>query len=120
MSQRHRLPRTRALAVADRRDESFINYAAEGDHDGQVSMLRQMPGREPRIAHKVSSTLSVLAVAAACLGLALVPATLKRIATPSVVYRKLADRTLASRLVIIGRISGEWGAVQRCIEMIGD
>jgi DNA-binding transcriptional LysR family regulator len=120
MSQRHRLARKRELAAADLRDESFINYAADGDDVGQVPMLRQVLGREPRIAHKLSSTLSVLAVAAAGLGLALVPATLKRIATPNVVYRKLADRTLESRLVLISRIAGEWGAVQRYLEMIGD
>jgi DNA-binding transcriptional LysR family regulator len=119
MSRRHRLARKRVLAAADLLDESFINYAADGDDEGQVSMLRQVLGGEPRIAHKVNSTLSVLAFAAAGLGLALVPAPLKRIATPNVVYRKLADRTLASRLVMISRTAGEWGAVQRYLEMIG-
>jgi DNA-binding transcriptional LysR family regulator len=119
MSRQHRLARKRALAAADLRDASFINYAADGDDEGQVSMLRQMLGCEPRIAHKVNSTLSVLAFAAAGLGLALVPASLKRIATPNIVYRKLTDRTLASRLVMISRTGGEWGAVQRYLEMIG-
>ena len=119
MSRRHGLARKRALAAADLRDESFINYAANGDNEGQVSMLRQVLGREPRIAHQVNSTLSVLAFAAAGLGLALVPAPLKRIATPNVVFRKMADRTLASRLVMISRTGGEWGAVQRYVEMIG-
>jgi DNA-binding transcriptional LysR family regulator len=119
MSRRHRLAGKRALAAPDLLEESFINYAADGDDEGQVSMLRRVLGREPRIAHKVNSTLAVLAFAAAGLGLALVPAPLKRIATPNVVYRKLADRTLASRLVMISRIAGEWGAVQRYLEMTG-
>jgi DNA-binding transcriptional LysR family regulator len=119
MSQRHRLAGKRVLAAADLLDEPFINYAADGDDEGQVAMLREVFGREPRIAHKVNSTLSVLAFAAAGLGLALVPSPLKRIATPNIVYRKLANRTLASRLVMISRTRGEWGAVQRYLEMVG-
>ena len=39
-------------------DEPFIFYAADGDDEGQLAILRRVLGRAPRIVHKVSSTLS--------------------------------------------------------------
>ncbi|WP_244111895.1 LysR substrate-binding domain-containing protein [Burkholderia diffusa] len=97
-------------------DEPFIFYAADGDDEGQLAILRRVLGRAPRIVHKVSSTLSVLALALALtgagLGVALVPAPLSRIAAPNIVYRKLAGNVPGTELVVLCRIGGEWGAVQ--------
>lgn len=100
-------------------DEPFIFYAADGDDEGQLAILRRVLGWAPRIVHKVSSTLSVLALAGAGLGVALVPAPLSRIAAPNIVYRKLAGNVPGAELVVLRRIGGEWGAVQQYLAMLG-
>ncbi|KFG95237.1 LysR family transcriptional regulator [Burkholderia paludis] len=120
MSVRHPLAKRRVVNVAAIADEPFILYGADGDDEGHLATLRQMLGREPRIAHKVNSTLSVLALAAAGLGLALTPEPLNRIAAPNVVHRKLAGSVPKSKLVVISRIAGEWGAVRQYLGMLGE
>jgi len=100
-------------------DEPFIFYAADGDDEGQLAILRRVLGRAPRIVHKVSSTLSVLALAGAGLGVALVPAPLSRIAAPNIIYRKLAGNVPGTGLVVLCRNGGEWGAVQQFLAMLG-
>lgn len=120
MSDRHPLAKRRSVSVAALADEPFIVYAADGDDEGQLAILRQVLGSEPRIAHKVSSTLSVLALTAAGLGLALAPEPLSRITAPNVVYRKLAARGPKSELVVINRRGGEWGAIQQYLQMFGE
>lgn len=107
------------MSVAALADEPFIFYAADGDDEGQLAILRRVLGRAPRIVHKVSSTLSVLALAGAGLGVALVPAPLSRIAAPNIVYRKLAGNVPGTELVVLCRIGGEWGAVQQYLAMLG-
>ncbi|WP_261543418.1 LysR substrate-binding domain-containing protein [Burkholderia multivorans] len=120
MSDRHPLAKRRTVPIAALMDEPFILYAADGDDEGQLAILRQVLGRAPRVAHKVSSTLSVLALTGAGLGVALAPAPLSRIAAPNVVYRKLGKGGTRSELVALSRIGGEWGAVERYLAMLGE
>ncbi|MBU9400719.1 LysR substrate-binding domain-containing protein [Burkholderia multivorans] len=120
MSDRHPLAKRRTVPIAALMDEPFILYAADGDDEGQLAILRQVLGRAPRVAHKVSSTLSVLALTGAGLGVALAPAPLSRIAAPNVVYRKLGTGGPRSELVVLSRIGGEWGAVERYLAMLGE
>ncbi|CAM2163951.1 LysR family transcriptional regulator [Paraburkholderia sacchari] len=119
MSDRHPLAKRRTVPVAALADEPFVLYAAEGDDTGQLTMLRQLLGTEPRIAHKVSSTLSVLALTGAGLGVALAPAPLSRIAAPNVVYRPVGKGGPRSELVAISLMGGEWGAVKQYLAMLG-
>ncbi|WP_321940213.1 LysR substrate-binding domain-containing protein [Burkholderia cepacia] len=119
MSDRHPFAKRRSVSVAALADEPFILYAADGDDEGQLAILRQVLGREPRIAHQVSSTLSVLALTGAGLGVSIAPAPLSRIAAPNVVYRKLAGDTPRSELVALSRLGAEWGAVQQYLTMLG-
>ncbi|HIH2750227.1 LysR substrate-binding domain-containing protein [Burkholderia aenigmatica] len=120
MNDRHAFAKQRSVSVAALADEPFIFYAADGDDEGQLAILRQVLGKTPRIAHKVSSTLSVLALTGAGLGVALVPSPLSRIAAPNIVYRKLAGGVPGSELVAISRIGGEWGAVREYLAMLGE
>ncbi|WP_232072426.1 LysR family substrate-binding domain-containing protein [Paraburkholderia pallida] len=120
MSDRHPLAKRRSVSVAALADEPFIVYAAHGDDEGQRAILRQVLGKEPRVAYKMSSTLSALALTAAGLGLVLAPGPVSRIAIPNVVYRKLERRGPKSELVVISRIGGAWGASQRYLEMLGE
>ncbi|MCA8295412.1 LysR family transcriptional regulator [Burkholderia sp. AU30198] len=120
MNDRHAFAKQRSVSVAALADEPFIFYAADGDDEGQLAILRQVLGKTPRIAHKVSSTLSVLALTGAGLGVALVPSPLSRIAAPNIVYRKLAGGVPGSELVALSRIGGEWGAVREYLAMLGE
>ncbi|VWD43057.1 LysR family transcriptional regulator [Burkholderia lata] len=120
MNDRHALAKQRSVSVAALADEPFIFYAADGDDEGQLAILRQVLGKTPRIAHKVSSTLSVLALTGAGLGVALVPSPLSRIAAPNIVYRKLAGGVPGSELVAISRVGAEWGAVRQYLVMLGE
>ncbi|EGD00627.1 LysR family transcriptional regulator [Burkholderia sp. TJI49] len=120
MSDRHPLAKRRTVPIAALMGEPFILYAADGDDEGQLAVLRQVLGRAPRVAHKVSSTLSVLALTGAGLGVALAPAPLSRIAAPNVVYRKLGKGGPRSELVALSRIGAEWGAVERYLAMLGE
>ncbi|QND83217.1 LysR family transcriptional regulator [Chromobacterium vaccinii] len=119
MGEQHPLAARRILRAVDLREQPFIVYAADGDDEGQLPMLRRLLGGEPRIAYKVGSTMSVLALAAAGLGLALVPAPVRKMAAPNLVYRRLAERSpLVSELAAISRAGGEWGAAQRYLDML--
>ncbi|VWC75698.1 hypothetical protein [Burkholderia contaminans] len=59
---RHAQAKRRTVSVAALADEPFIFYAAGGDDEGQLAILRRVFGKTPRIAHKVSSALWVLAL----------------------------------------------------------
>ena len=118
MPARHPLARRRTFSVTALADEPFIVYASDSGDEGQVVILRQVLGKEPRIAHRVDSTLSVLALTAAGLGLALGPEPMSRIVVPNVVYRKLPVPGLKSELVVISRASGVWGPTRRYLAML--
>ncbi|WP_244165516.1 LysR substrate-binding domain-containing protein [Burkholderia contaminans] len=108
------------MSVAALADEPFIFYAAGGDDEGQLAILRRVFGKTPRIAHKVSSGLWVLALTGAGLGVALVPSPLSRIEAPNIVYRTLAGSVPGSELVALSRNGGEWGAVRAYLAMLGE
>ncbi|WP_322050163.1 LysR family transcriptional regulator [Paraburkholderia bannensis] len=118
MSTGHRLAKRRALKAVEFTDEPFIIYGANGEDEGQLQLLLRLLGQPPKIAHKVSSTLSVLGLVAAGFGCALVPASLDKLAVPNVVSRKLVGCTLDSELFAISRATEEWGAVRRYLEML--
>ncbi len=77
--------------------EAFVVYAADAADDGHVRILRQLLGQEPRVLHHVPNTLTVLTLAAAGVGLALIPASLETINIPNIAYRPLAVAPQESR-----------------------
>lgn len=119
MSDRHPLAKKRSVSIASLLNEPFIVYGDNDGDKGQRAILRELLGQEPHITHAVSSTLSVLALAAAGLGLALGPEPMSRIVVPGVVYRKLPGAVPKSALVVISRTGGEWGAVRTYLDMLG-
>ncbi|WP_225923156.1 LysR family transcriptional regulator [Pseudomonas xantholysinigenes] len=120
LGARHPLARQPSLDVSALMDESFIVYAAEGDDEGQLAILRQILGKEPRIAHRMSSMLSMLAVTAAGLGVTLAPEPISHMTLPNVVFRELLGDVPKSDLVVITRAGGEWGPIQRYLEMLDE
>jgi DNA-binding transcriptional LysR family regulator len=97
--------------------EAFVLYAAHAADDGMLRILRRLLGEEPRVLHHVPNTLKVLTLAAAGMGLALVPASLETVNIPNIAYRPLADFPLRSDLVLVSRRNEPSPAVRRFIEI---
>lgn len=115
----HPLASRRVLRAEDLAEQFFITYAADVNDEGHLDTLRRVFGHEPRFAYKVSSNLSVVALVAAGLGLALLPAPLRKFGAPNVVFRLLADSSMKSELVVVSRIGGEWDAAKRYLDRLG-
>ncbi|GGP25499.1 LysR substrate-binding domain-containing protein [Silvimonas amylolytica] len=110
MATDHPLTSRVHIGLSDIAAEPLIVYSADESND-MLNVLRAEFGREPVIAHRASNTLSVVALAAAGLGVALVPASLADIAMPGITYRHVMHPELSARLVRISRRDETTGAV---------
>jgi DNA-binding transcriptional LysR family regulator len=117
MRSGHPLVGRAAVSATALRGEAFVVYAADAADDGQVRILRQLLGQEPRVLHHVPNTLTLLTLAAAGMGLALIPASLETVNIPNIAYRPLADFPGTSDLVLMRRRDESSAAVQRFIEI---
>jgi DNA-binding transcriptional LysR family regulator len=117
MRSSHRLMQKKRISAADLHGEAFVAYAAHADDDGQLRLLQQLLGEEPRILHHAPNTVTVLTLAAAGTGLALVPASLETVNIPNIAYRPLADFSAHWELVLVSRRNEPSAAVQRFIEI---
>ena len=97
--------------------EPFIAYAADGADAGLASVLRELLGCEPNIVHRAANTLTVLALAAAGLGIALIPAPLETLTVPNIAYRRLSGCRLSSRLLLLSRVQETTGAVRAYLNL---
>jgi DNA-binding transcriptional LysR family regulator len=117
MRSSHSLARKSAVTAKALHGEAFVVYAAHAADDGLARILRQLLGAEPRILHHVPNTLTVLTLAAAGMGLALVPASLATVNIPNIAYRPLADFPVLCDLVMLSRRNEPSSAVRRFIEI---
>ena len=90
--------------------EPLIFYDAHDADEYLLHRLIEMLGHTPNIAHRTSSTLSVLALAAAGMGIALVPEPLEQVHIPGLIYRKLEEPDLAANLMLVSRAGETNGA----------
>jgi DNA-binding transcriptional LysR family regulator len=118
MRSSHPLMGRAAISAEDLHDEAFVIYAAHAADDGQVRLLRQLLGQEPRVLHHAPNTVTVLTMAAAGIGLAVVPASLETINIPNIAYRPLADFPARWELVLVSRQDEPSPAVRRFIEIV--
>ncbi|MCT4706598.1 LysR substrate-binding domain-containing protein [Enterobacteriaceae bacterium H16N7] len=103
MSSEHPLADYESLTVEMLANEPLIMYSIN-DADSQLdTQLRELLGDSLNIALRISSSLSVLAMAGAGLGIALVPAPLAQVTIPGVVYRVLNSKALAANLMMVSR-----------------
>ncbi|MDU2937574.1 MAG: LysR substrate-binding domain-containing protein [Enterobacteriaceae bacterium] len=107
----HPLSSQPRLTVAMLAAEPLIFYDTHGADESLYTALTALLGQPPDVAHCSSSSLSVLALAAAGQGLALVPEPLMNICVPGVVYRPLDAPALAANLMLISRQKENNGAV---------
>ena len=111
MSSDHPLAGKQRLTVAMLAHEPMIMYTAHQVDSHLDAVLASLLGDALNIAYRISSTLSVLAMAGAGLGIALVPAPLAQVAIPGVVYRELDAPMLTANLMIVSRKNECSGAV---------
>jgi DNA-binding transcriptional LysR family regulator len=117
LASHHPLAARKTLPAKALRGEAFVVFAANASDDGQMKLLRQILGQEPHVLHRVASTLTHLTLAAAGVGLALVPASLQSYSIPNIVYRPLADFAERAELLLISRPNETSPAVRRFVEI---
>jgi DNA-binding transcriptional LysR family regulator len=117
MSSTHSLAQRTTVSAKALHGEAFVVYAANAGDDGLVRILRQLLGEEPRVLHHVPNTLTVLTLAAAGMGLALVPASLETVNIPNLRYRPLANFSVRSELVLVSRRNERSPTVRRFIDI---
>ncbi len=111
MADDHPLAGQSHLTVEMLAAEPLILYDAHGADESLYAALSHLLGHDPHISHCSASSLSVLTLAAAGQGLALVPEPLMHISVPGVVYRPLDVAELAANLMLVSRKEANNGAV---------
>jgi len=81
-------------------------------------MLTQKLGEQCHVAYRSGSTLSILAMAATGLGLALIPAPLQQVNIPGLVYRPLNEPDFTANLVLISRKQEPSAAVNAYLGLV--
>jgi len=117
MRSHHRLAEKSAVSPKDLRGEAFVVYAAHATDEGAAELLRQVLEEEPLVLHHVPNTLTVLTLAAAGVGLALVPGSLQTVNIPNITYRRLTNCSLQCDLVLVSRRNEFSPATRRFIEI---
>ncbi|MBA7847826.1 LysR family transcriptional regulator [Klebsiella sp. RHBSTW-00484] len=117
MADDHPLASQASLTIEMLVEEPLIFYDTHGADEPLYTALTAIMGHAPRIAHCTASTLSVLALAAAGQGLALVPDPLKHVSIPGLVYRPLDAPELSANLMLISRRQENNGAVQAFLQI---
>lgn len=112
----HPLTGRSALRGVDLRGERFVLYAADDTETTQRDLLRAILGHEPAVSHSAGSTLTVLTMASAGLGLGLVPAPLASLSFPGLAFRPLADLPATADLMLVYRQHETSGAVRRFLD----
>ena len=112
MASDHPLVGKARLTAHALRNEPLVLYAAEEDEQGPLAKVRHWIGGEPSRIYRVPNTLTVLAMAAAGLGLAIVPAPIEQVAIPNIAYRQISGATISADLFLISRKQETSGAVR--------
>lgn len=99
----HALARHESITLEMLSGEALILYEAHDEHERLYQWLEQTLGDKLHVAHRGASTLSVLAIAATGLGLALIPSPLQQVTLPGLVYRRLDEPALHANLMLVRR-----------------
>lgn len=103
MSTEHPLATKDCLTADMLAHEPLIIYSVNGVDSPLETQLQRLLGSSLHVASRVSSSLSVIAMAGAGLGIALVPATLAKIALPGIVCLVLETKELSANLMMVSR-----------------
>ncbi|WP_455925397.1 LysR substrate-binding domain-containing protein [Pseudomonas putida] len=111
MPEDHPLAQCETLTAGMLSNDALIVYAGHGADEQLLQALRERLGREPQV-QRTTSTLSVLALVASGMGVALVPTSLMQMRIPGLVYRALEDMPTQGDLLLISRRQETSGAVR--------
>ncbi|MEW2164541.1 LysR substrate-binding domain-containing protein [Streptomyces sp. NPDC007084] len=114
----HPLASAATVAPADLEGENLIVYAADPDDLSVLDRLRAGHAERRAGVHLVTSTLGVLALASAGVGVAVVPTAAHRIAVPDVVYRPLRDTAADVQVVTLSRADELAGPVRAFVSSL--
>jgi DNA-binding transcriptional LysR family regulator len=109
MAQDHPLAKRTRVSLKALASEQIIAFSSD-DGDAGLVHLRAHLGIVVEPAFRVSSTLSVLALAAAGLGVALVPRSVQEVVLPGLIYRPVSEAGSAG-LLLLSRADESSGAV---------
>lgn len=112
MAKEHPLASVELLTREMIAKEPLIVYSTGKANDGQLAQLERALGSPPCIAHQVSSTLSVLMLAAAGQGIALVPSTFEQVPLPGLLYKPLDNFSLRANMILLHRTQETTGSVK--------
>ncbi len=107
----HPLAKEPSLTAEMLARSAMVLYATSPADDTLLSAFRSVLGHDPIVGHRAATSLGVLALVAAGLGVALVPETTTTLAWPHVCYKPLCDVPLSARLLIVSRTCETNGAV---------
>lgn len=107
----HPLAEVPSLTAEMVAEHAMVLYATSPADDTLLSAFRSVLGRDPTVGYRAATTLGVLALVAAGLGVALVPKSTTTLAFPHVCYKPLCNVQLSARLLIVSRTGETNGAV---------
>jgi DNA-binding transcriptional LysR family regulator len=108
----HPLASKRRISARDLQAERIILAATEKDEEGSMALARAILGHDVRAIESASSTNALFAMAAAGLGVALIPSALSKMAVPGLSVRPLSGASYIANLVRLSRADETSGAVR--------
>jgi len=118
VAEEHRLAVEPVIAMRDLRSEEFIQYAeTHSAVNGAVQRSCQDAGFTPRVQHQAPGTSVLLALVAAGLGVALVPASVRSGPISGVVFRDVPDAA-TSELALAWHPDRETPLVRRVMDAL--
>jgi DNA-binding transcriptional LysR family regulator len=104
----HRLINSRKVRLADLSGESFVTVSAEAapSFSAQIQQMCSAAGFRPRIVQEAARGQAVAVMVAAGAGVAILPASLSRIAGNSLVAVPLTDKSASVSYVFVHRQGG--------------
>jgi DNA-binding transcriptional LysR family regulator len=105
VQSQNRFARARKVRLADLRDEPFITYPQKAGvviHEQTLSLCLKR-GFQPKVVQEAQQASTLIGLIATGLGVALVPASLRAIAIPGVVFRAFEDDDTTTTLYVAHR-----------------
>jgi DNA-binding transcriptional LysR family regulator len=105
LRQDHPLAPMKTVDLARLADEPFIMYPYDlggGLHDLSIALCKQA-GFTPKVEQEARTVAMAVSFAAAGLGVALVPASIRNVHTPGAVYRPLRGRSARTEIAVAHR-----------------
>jgi len=117
MATDHSLAKKKRVSIKSLANESLILYSGD-ENDASLAYFHNQLGTVLRPPRRMQSTLSVLALAAAGVGIALVPAPVDAMEIPHLTYRPIAEKEMSADLLLLHRTNETKGSVKAFISLV--